>query len=212
MNEISKDFRFLQEVGGQRYVHARGCSILGHYDMNHYGLVEVPKFVPSRMKGCPRCYKRLCLASVATDYIDNLKRYDIFSEVNSNLIYSFCFTKGNKVKSKVHINFVGDRLYISYQGEDWYIDTSLFSLDEIHFFHNNYNVRKRERGESNNQSGFHEHEIPNRENMTAAMQIEYCLNYISTYDFKEATVAHKKKRKKSHISVSKYDPEYYGID
>lgn len=50
MSEISKDFRFLQEVGGRQYVHARGCSILGCYDMNHHGLIEVPKFVPSRMK------------------------------------------------------------------------------------------------------------------------------------------------------------------
>jgi len=196
---ISKDWKLIQSIGGKKLVHARGCSFIADWELD--GCKEVKEFKPKNMKPCPTCGKMVFVTLGAKDFAKNALRYKkIFESVPTELIVKFFRDSHAKV------SLFGDKLYIHCRQDDWYID---LSFDEVHLFHNNYKVRKRELGDHFAEVGFHEHEL---EKTTSAAKLIEAIKEIDMYRFEKAEQVHARQRKKkTKMTFSEYDEEYWGL-
>lgn len=192
---FTKNWKLCITIGGSKMVHARGCEFTKDWDIN--GCTELVKLKPTKHKLCPKCSKLAIITLGANDYIENLQKYKRFLEdATYGALYSFYYE--NKAKTR----FVGDKLYVQCNQDNWYIDFSL----EPRLFHNNYNMKQRDSGENWTSLGYHEHDLK-----TGA--INEALRKISDYRYKEASKAHEKKRNsKQRMTFSELDPEYWGFD
>ena len=201
---ISLNYKLVRELGGARLVHAKGCYIIQDYDER--GLEEIPTFKPEKMIPCKHCEKLIYIAGAAEDYQKNYRKYSkVFRDVSVSLVRTLFGS--NK---KAQCTFVGNRLYILYGKDCWYLDLTLFPLNEVHLFHNNYNTTKRSKGDSKwFKTGFHEHTLPNQQ-----MSVMECVRRIIGYDYGKAKHAHKERQKElrrtSH-TMSELDAEYWGF-
>lgn len=200
--EFSKEFKFIQTIGGKRMIHARGCPYITDWDTEGCREVYVLEKAKDGYKYplCPTCEKLIYIANGASDYAENWRKYQRVFETASNRLVEKLFVERNST-SYWH----GDRLYITCGDDTWYLDDSGC---DIRLFHNNYSAaERRETGEKS--EGFHEHEF-NDESVYSRMNS--FLRQITRYKFEEADKVHKQKaaRKKKH-TFSEYDPEYYGF-
>lgn len=203
--EFSKDFKFIQTIGGKKMVHARGCPYIINWDVT--GCREV--FQLERTKNgyrypiCPTCEKLVHIAQGASDYSENWRKYQKLFEQASTRLIKKLFTE---MESTCYWH--GDRLYITCREDTWYIDDSLESGLNVRLFHNNYSAQeRRETGEISN--GFHEHEYYET---SVSSRINTFLRQITNYKFEEADKVHKQKAlKRVRHTFSEYDPEYYGF-
>ena len=199
--EFSKDFKFIQTIGGKRMIHARGCPYITDWDTE--GCREV--FVLEKTKGgyrypiCPTCEKLVYIANGASDYSENWRKYQrLFEDASCCLIQKLFADRDGTCY------WYGDRLYITCGEDTWYLDTSL----DIRLFHNNYDAAERRKtGETS--IGFHEHEF---KDASVSSRINNFLRQITNYKFEEADKIHQKKaaKRKKH-TFSEYDPEFYGF-
>lgn len=199
--EFSKNFKFIQTVGGQKMIHARGCPYITDWDTT--GCREVFELEKGkngyRYPLCPTCEKLIYIAQGASDYVENWRKYKrLFEDVSNRLVQKLFIERGGTCY------WHGDRLYITCGEDTWYLDTSL----DIRLFHNNYDAQeRRETGETS--IGFHEHEF---KDATVSTRMNSFLRQITNYKFEEADKVHKRKAlKRKHHKFSEYDPEYYGF-
>ena len=105
--EFSKDFKFIQTVGGKKTIHARGCPFITDWDIA--GCREVYEIErdgeETRYPICPTCAKLVDIAQGASDYAENWRKYKrIFEDVSDRLIHKLfivrngnCFWHGDRL-------------------------------------------------------------------------------------------------------------------
>lgn len=201
---ISVNYKLVRELGGARIVHAKGCSMIQNYDVR--GLEEIDTFKPGKMTPCKHCEKLVYIAGAAEDYQKNYRKYNaVFRDVSASLVRTLFGSD-----KKAQCTFLGDRLYILYGKDRWYLDLTFFSLGEVHLFHNNYNTEKRSHGDSAwFKTGFHEHPLPDQRTT-----VTECIRRIIGYDYGKAKRAHKehqKERRQNRHTMSEIDAEYWGF-
>lgn len=205
---VTKNYKLVREIGGARVVHAKGCPTASKYDI--MGLEEIEEFKPEKMRACAKCEKQVYIANAAVDYQKQYRNYwAVFQNVSIVLIRRL-FHSHHLVK----MEFIGNRLYIRADRERWYIDLTLFGIGEVHLFHNNYNVKKRNEGDAAwNKPGYHEHEL--KSDLESFDQMSEAIRRIAVYDYEEAKRAHKRKRvqrQKVTHTLSEVDAAYWGYD
>lgn len=196
--ELSPDWKLIMTESAPRIVHARGCDHIKDWVVD--GSLELYKVRPNKHNICRTCEYLVYITIGAKDYNENLKTYKkIFRNVPPKILR--CLFVEKRAKCKI----VGERIYFKIKQDIFYID---YSYDDIHLYHGNYKVTKRENGKNSDKSGYHEHHLtgPDRHTMKGA------IDYLAFYDFEKATEVHKKKRKKDRMTLSEYDPELYGFD
>ena len=190
---ISKNWKLIATIGGKKMVHARGCEFIRDWDVN--GCYEVTKLKPQKQKLCPQCSKVALATLGAKDFLENLPRYKKFFE---NISYSAISQLYYENKAKTE--WVGDRLYIQCNLDNWYVDFTY----NVRLFHNDYNMKQRDAGESFDVLGYHEHEVSNGTD---------AFKQIAKYRYKEASKVHAKKRNsRPRTTFSELDPEYWGFE
>lgn len=196
--ELSPDWKLIMTDSSHRIVHARGCDYIKNWVVD--GDLELFKLRPNKHNICRTCEYLAYTTIGAKDYVENLRVYKrIFKDVSPSLLKYLFVEK----RAKCSVN--GNRIYFNVKQDIFYID---FSYDEIHLYHANYKVLKREAGEKFEKSGYHEHVLKRYRRVTMSDAIEY----IAYYDYNKASESHKKERKKRpKMTLSEYDPELYGF-
>lgn len=191
--------KLIRATGGNKYVHVPTCPIIQDWDME--GTVIIDRFNPKKMFPCPACSRMVYISSAAKDIAKNYKGYEA-------LINKYNITKATLEKlilgAKCKLELCGTKLYVRKKNDLFYID---FSVDVV-LFHNNYIMKNRENGVSNDsRKGYHEHTLMNED---ACDKFNEALRQIANYDFSEAQKTHKKK-KGQRMKLSEYDAEYWGF-
>lgn len=196
--ELSKDWKLIMTDSKPRLVHARGCEIIKDWSVD--GSLEIPKVRPNKHKICKACEYLVYTTIGAKDYVENARVYKkVFKDVPANLLKNLFVEK----RAKCFVN--GKRIYFSIKQDIFYID---FQFDDIHLYHGNYRVIKRERGEDFTKSGYHEHRLKAR----GPASMKDAIEHLTFYDYSSAEKVHKKERKKRvRMTLSEYDPELYGF-
>lgn len=205
---ISPNWRLTISTGENRIVHAHGCSFINDWDIS--GCEEIKKFKPGKHNPCPTC-ARLCYATLgAKDYDKNYKSYQkLLNTISVNLV------KRLYSDSRAKTQLIGKKLFLQMKEDNWYIDFSF----GVQLFHNNYNMKERESGESWTSIGFHEHEL---HASSDSDRFAEAIRNICDYDYQIAEEKHKEKRRKRkahnkeirktfNTLDAEYDPEYYGF-
>jgi len=197
--ELSKNWKLVITQSKLRIVHARGCDYIK--DWNASGLTELTKVKPNKNNICKCCEYLVYLTIGAKDYNENLKTYKrIFKDVPVTMLKELFVTKRAKC------SITGHRVYFTIKEDTFYVD---FEYDDIHLYHNNYKVLKREQGEESFVSGYHEHKI---ETNSEFPTMSDAIRYLNFYDYKKAKSSHiKTRKKKPKMLLSEYDPELYGF-
>ena len=200
--EFSKDFRFIQTIGGKRMIHARGCPYITDWDtIGCREVFEIERYADgtTRYPICPTCEKLVYIALGAEDYNENLRKYQLLFADASTRLVRILF-----VERKSTCYWCGNRLFITCGEDTWYIDTNV----ELRLFHNNYNAEvRRLTGEVT--AGFHEHTF---DAYGVTTRMNSFLRQITGYDFEEADKIHKKRAsKRERHTFCEFDPEYYGF-
>ncbi len=193
--ELSSDWKLILTDSNPRIVHARGCEYIKDWIVD--GSLEIPKLRPDKHNVCHTCAYLAFTTLGAKDYVENVTTYKrIFKDVPIFILKEL-FTKK---RAKCFIR--GSRVYFEMKQDLFYVD---FTYDDVHLYHANYCVRKRENGQFCEKGGYHEHKINGHEMKNA-------LYYLMYYDFEKAKSGHEKKRKKRvRMTLSEYDPELYGF-
>lgn len=200
VGEISSDFQLIQTIGGKKFVHARGCPIITDWDVN--GCRELREYKP-KLNVCPTCKKYIWITIGASDYAERWKQYkSLFEKASERIVYTLF------VEKKATCFWHGNRLFIHCKDDEWYLD---YSYEEIRLYHNNYNIKERNKTGENIGGGYHEHELDNE---LKSAKLNNALRQIVKYDFEEADKVHRKKRVESlgRRTFSEFDPEYYGFN
>ena len=224
---ITRNYKLVREVGGGRLVHAKGCPIASDYDI--MGLEEIAEWKPDKMNTCPCCRKQVYIAQAANDYQEHYRKYwDIFRSVPENVLRRL-FQNGNSPTGSrlngelrdIKMQIINNRLYLRVDRERWYIDLTLFPIGEVHLYHNNYSIKRRnENDEDWAEPGYHEHELwahrsDIRLDPDSLDQMTDAIRKIAIYDYNEARQVHKKKhvaKQKRMHTLSEIDAEYWGFD
>ena len=195
MEEI-KNAHLIRTIGGKRMVHIVTCPYIQDWDVD--GCESIEKIKWGKMYLCPTCEKNIILYSFAKDYIKHKAIYDsLFEDVSANKVRMLLLDQ----KSRVLIDSANHRFYVSTKKDDWYID---YSLDEIHLYHGNYDISKRESSADTDfrKSGYHEH-------LKLGGTFNSAISYIIRYDYNKAEKAHKNQRKKQRkVKFSDITAEY----
>ena len=195
--ELSKDWKLIYTDGSPRLVHARGCDRIKDWVVD--GSLEIQKFRPDKQIPCKTCERLIYFTIGAKDYLENLCTYKtVFKDVPVSLLRQMFVNK----KIKCQIN--GHCIYFRNKKDLFYID---LEFGDVRLYHKNYQVRKRESDKPSDKSGYHEHKLN-----IAADPLCDALSQIAYYDFNEAKEVHEKNRKKRpRMTLSEYDPQYYGF-
>ncbi len=195
--ELSPEWKLIITNPPNQIVHARGCEHIKDWVVD--GTSELFKVRPNRHNICKTCEYLVYTTIGAKDYVKNAGIYKkIFKNVPvASLRYLFV-----EKKAKCFVN--GSKVYFSIKQDIFYID---FEFDEIHLYHGNYLVKKRELGEAFFKTGYHEHTLKPR-----GATMKDAIEYLAFYDYDHAEKVHKKERKKRvRMTLSEYDPELYGF-
>ena len=197
--------KLYREVGGARLVHVFNCPILQGYDSPD-GIEETPRIRYGKHIVCNVCKKMAYVSVAASDYEKNFKKYQKWFKGVDELTLA-------KLVFKKHAKFMisGDKLYVKVSNERFYLDFSLFDIDKVDLYHNNYNLKKRESGNDNFENcGYHKHELGFKKKDI----VGNVLAYIIYYDFDEAKKVHEKTRKDSvnkREVLTEDDPAFWGF-
>lgn len=191
---ISREWKTIQQMGGGRLVHARGCDYIRNWNME--GCQEI-NFRPGKQKCCKYCEKLAYISLGARDYA---KKWQTYKKVFNRIpLYTIQLLFAKK-HAKTIVN--NGKIYIKCGKDNWYID---LSLDEVHLFHNNYEVNKRQKSEDWSMIGYHEHELASEENIG---KLNEALLQIARYKFEKAVDVHserRKERRKNAVTFADYD-------
>lgn len=196
---ISRDWTTIQQLGGSRLIHARGCDFIRNWSME--GCQEI-NFRPGKQKCCRYCEKLAYISLGARDYA---KKWQVYKKIFNKVPLYTVQLLFNKKHAKTVVN--NGKIYIRCGKDNWYID---LSLGEVHLFHNNYSVNKRSHDEDWSMIGYHEHELISEDNVG---KMNESLMQIAKYKFENATEHHEEKRaakRKTAVRFSDYDD--YGSD
>lgn len=204
-DKLSSDWKLIMTNSTPRIIHARGCEYIKNWNID--GLLEIYKFRPEKHHICRHCEYLAYTTIGAKDYAQNCAVYKKqFKDVPVRLLKQLFVEK----RAKCFVN--GNRIYFIIKNDSFYVD---FNLDEIHLYHANYKVLKRELNQDSFQGGYHEHKLPNpkissRRQKTVTMTD--AIKDLCFYEYKNAEKVHKQNRKKKpKITLSEYDPELYGF-
>lgn len=194
--DLSANWKLIITSSIPRIIHARGCDHIKDWIVD--GTCEINK-VRTKHNICKKCRYLVYLTIGATDYINNLSLYkSLFNNIDPNKLKELFMQK------KATCFFNGERIYFKVKHDTFYID---FRFNEIHLFHANYCVNKRDHNEYLLKGGYHEHKLKNK-----VPTFNDAILYILFYDYKKAKEVHKKNRKKKiKLKLSEYDPETYGF-
>lgn len=191
---ISRDWKTIQQLGGGRLIHARGCDFIKDWSMD--GCQEV-NFRPGKQKCCRYCEKLAYISLGARDYA---KKWAVYKKIFNRVPLYTVQMLFNKKHAKTIVN--NGKLYIKCQKDNWYID---LSLGEVHLFHNNYAVNKRSSSDDWASVGYHEHELVSESEVG---KLNEALLQIAKYKFEKAIEVHaevRKQNRKDAVTFADYD-------
>lgn len=187
---LSPNWKLIQSKGAKKVVHARGCPYIKDWTIE--GVTEIANFRPGKQNTCKHCEKLAYVTMGAKDYHKKFNAYrTIFDKIPLETVAYF-------YKKHAKTTFQNDKLYVQCHKDNWYID---LSLGEVHLFHNNYAVNRRN-GTSEQTStwqalGYHEH--PLNQSVDNVTLLNDCLLEIADYKYEKAMDIHNKNRKKKAI-------------